>query len=393
MARWSPTPCRGCSPGPGPAHAGLSSVALAAVLVAGVEVRAAGLDRSGQSIDVLFETGGYLEVSVGFPSAEVSGRELAGGRTGNVAGNPWSLGAALKVDLDERLSAAFIYDEPYGAATTYNAGTRFQSSVDSATTRVDAGSQAFTALLRYRFSERFSLHGGLRWQSIAGSVRLRGPVYGGLDGYDVRFGRDHAMGVVAGGAYEIPTLALRLAVTVSSPIRHAVPTRERFGFGAVAVPDSNTEIAAPASVNLSFQTGIAADTLLFAGVRAVAWDGFDITPSALAAATAGGSLVAYAHDGFTYALGLGRRFSARWSGAIQVGYEAGNGGLISTLGPTDGFWTAGIGATYRHDDWRVSLGARHVDLGDATAAVGGVAVAEFRDNSVLSLGLKIGRSF
>ena len=80
-----------------------------------------------------------------------------------------------------------------------------------------------------------------------------------------------------GGAYERPDIALRIALTYNSTIETNHTTVETVGGGVVST--APTEIETPESVNLDFQTGIAADTLLFGGIRWVNWTDFEISPA------------------------------------------------------------------------------------------------------------------
>jgi long-chain fatty acid transport protein len=91
----------------------------------------------------------------------------------------------------------------------------------------------------------------------------------------------------------------------------------------------------------------------------------------------------------TYNLGLGRRFNETWSGALTLAYEAPDGEITGNLGPTDGFASIGLAATYTRDKLKVTGGIRYVDIGDATSSIGG----NFSDNSGVGIGIKVGYSF
>ena len=60
----------------------------------------------------------------------------------------------------------------------------------------------------------------------------------------------------------------RVALTYNSAISYELPTTETSVLGTV---NSTTDTETPQSVNFEFQTGVAADTLLFGGVRWVDW--------------------------------------------------------------------------------------------------------------------------
>jgi long-chain fatty acid transport protein len=152
----------------------------------------------------------------------------------------------------------------------------------------------------------------------------------------------------------------------------------------------------PQSLTLEGQTGIAADTLLFGSIRWVQWSNFDISPTNYGISTGGSSLVEYEDDVITYNLGVGRRFSDQWSGAVTAGYEASNGGFAGNLGPTDGSTSLGVAGTYTMGDIRITGGVRHIWIGDAeTQAPGapGMALGSFEDNSAWALGLRVAYNF
>ena len=99
--------------------------ASAFALLAG-GVQAGGLDRSGQPVSALFESGNYVELSFGSVSPTVEGvfnHPLAGAlESGNVAPSYTQFGLALKMDVNDRLSFALIMDQPFGADVDYGTG-------------------------------------------------------------------------------------------------------------------------------------------------------------------------------------------------------------------------------------------------------------------------------
>lgn len=341
----------------------------------------AGLDRSGQSISALFEEGRYVEFSIGSVSPDVTGNDAAsagGSTTGNVGNSYFQLGAGYKADVNSQLSYALIFDQPYGASVEYGS-----TSVLYNGTTAEATSQALTGLMRYKLNPNMSVYGGIRAQQIGADVTLSGAAYGALSGYNFKADNDWGIGYVVGAAYERPAIAMRVALTYSSEIEHGLPTTETIG------GSSTTTVTSPQSVNLDFQTGIAADTLLFGSVRWVNWDGFAIAPAGLGAASPGSTLVSYDNNGVTYNLGVGRRFNSQWSGAVTVGYEESQGGTVSALGPTDGFLSIGFGATYTMPTGtEITGGFRYIMPGDATVQSGG-GTADFKDSSAIGVGFKV----
>ncbi len=364
----------------------VKTIAITALLGSACAAQAGGIDRSGQSILALFESGRYAEFSLGSVSPDTSGTAVAGlggFGSGDMTSSFLQLGAAYKADINDRLSYAIIYDQPFGADVDYPTGTGYFAAGSMA--ELDA--HAITGLMRYKFENNFSVHGGVRVQSIEATAAV--PFVGG---YAVTGDRDIGVGYVIGGAYERPDIALRVALTYNSRIKHDVDTSE--SFGGVPIPGSNTHIETPQSVNLDFQTGIAQDTLLFGGIRWAEWSEFDITPVGYQGATGGSSLVSYDNDVFSYTLGVGRRLNDNWSVSASVGYEKSNGGFASNLGPTDGYKSLALAAIYTKDNMKITTGIRYINIGDAQTAIPGFAPASnFEDNHAVAIGVKVGYTF
>jgi len=345
-------------------------------------VSAGGIDRSGQSVGVIFETGNYLEFSIGSISPDVSGVGTAfsptpGGASGNMALNFLQLGGAVKLNLGQNLDAAIIIDQPFGSDVLYPAAPYFLTGSNA-----ELNTTAITGVLKYRLPANVSVYGGVRYQTMNADA-----VVTLVPGYTVQGAADDGVGYVVGVAYEKPEIALRVALTYNSEIKHSLGTTE---FGA-ASPD--TPITTPQSVNLEFQTGVAANTLVFGSVRWVDWTAFNISPAVYTALT-GGPLVSYSSDTVTYALGVGRKLSDTWSIAASLGYEAPVGGFASNLGPTDGKRSITLATSYTRGNMKITGGLTYADVGDAqTTLVAGLPAADFTGNQAIGVGVKVGFTF
>ncbi|MFD2739343.1 OmpP1/FadL family transporter [Sulfitobacter aestuarii] len=373
-------------------------IAIAALMGSASTVAAGGLDRSGQKIGVLFETGNLFELSYGHVDPSVDGVEngstLTTNTIGDVADSFGVLGAGLKYQFNERVSMALIVDEPYGSDITYP-GNPAVTALGGTSAIVD--SFAITALGRYKFDDNWSMHGGLRYQEIEADVTLGGNAYGGLNGYNGAFGSDGAVGYIVGAAYERPEIALRVALTYNSKIDHDLPTVETVG-GFVVNPGSETEVTAPESLNLDFQTGIAQDTLLFGSIRYARHEDVIVSPaffdSQVDPANSGSSLTDI-ENSTDIEIGIGHRFTDRFSGSLAVGYQTkGEDDLVSPLAPTNGARWVSLGGSYKMTDQvKLSGGVRYTELGDAQPQTAGTARADFEDNSAVSVGFKISYNF
>jgi long-chain fatty acid transport protein len=355
----------------------------AALLLSTTIATAGGLDRSGQGVGVIFEDGDYAELSFGSVMPSVSGTTnpqlgpLLGGKpSGNIAPRYTQVGLAYKSQLNDQLSVGVIFDQPFGADVNYDTEGYV---LDGALASVESSS--LTALVRYEINSSFSVHGGLRYLSANGVYQV--PPVPDLDGpgpaeptsaYASTYSTGNGTGFVAGAAFERDDIAMRLALTYSSGIE--LSTLDG------TLGDLNTTL--PESINLDFQTGIAADTLLFGSVRYVAWDGFALTD------TLAGDILTYDADVTTYNIGVGRRLSDNLAASFSIGYEESTGDVTGNLGPTDGFMSYQIGAAYTMESGvEISGGVRYVNIGDATTTIG----SSFSDNSAIGIGLKVAYTY
>ncbi len=350
----------------------------AALLLTTSAAFAGGIDRSGQSIGAIFEQGSYAELSYGSVMPDVTG-SIAGGalESGNIAPSYGVLGLAYKTDLDDKVSLAIIIDQPFGANVAYG-GTTYPL----AGTTAQVNSTAITAVGRYKFNENVSVHFGPRYLQADG---MYAAVVGGTTFYQSNYESGSGAGYVAGVAYERQDIALRVALTYSSAIELNLDGDGAGGFG-----DLNARM--PESWNLDFQSGVAADTLVFGSIRHVGWSEAFITDAAF------GDLVTYDQNTTTYTLGVGRKFSDSFSGALSFGYEEAQGGTASNLSPTDGNMSIGLGGTYTMaSGLELTGGIRYVMTGDASSDVPVSTTAttpsDFSDNSAIAIGLKVAYNF
>ena len=345
----------------------------AALMLTTTAATAGGLDRSGQGIGAIFEDGRYVELGYGYVTPNVTGTVGAGTvSSGNVAPAYGVASFAYKADLDEKVSLAFIIDQPFGAAVDYsNADPDYPLGTNplSDATSANVDSVSVTVVGRYKLSENLSVHFGPRYLTASGDYMRSAPTQ-----YTSTYESGSSSGYVAGVAYERPEIALRVALTYSSAIDLELDGS-----------DGNLVVRMPESFNLNFQSGVAADTLLFGSVRWAKWTNADITD------LEDGNLISYDEDTVSYALGVGRKFSDRFSGALSIGYEAAQGGDTTNLSPTDGNKSIGLGGTYNMDNGiELTGGVRYIMAGDTITEL---LSAEFTDNSAVAVGLKVAYTY
>lgn len=346
-----------------------------ALLLGTTAAYAGGMDRSGQSITALFEEGTYAEISFGSVSPDVTGtftHPLNGPiNSGSVAPDYTTFGLAFKTDINENVSLAFIMDQPFGANVSYS-----QANYPLNGTNAEVKSTGITVLGQYHFDDHISIYGGPRFISAEGFYDPTGP-------YASTYSKGSDVGFVLGGAYEITDIALRVALTYSS--------QTDFALDGTA---GDLTATIPQSVNLDFQTGIAADTLLFGSVRWADWSEATLDDTIAQNLSDFGD-----RDTYTYSVGIGRRFTEQFAAQISVGYEEASGDLASNLAPTDGYTSLSIGGAYTFENgFELSGGIRKVWLGDATteaplSAPANTPFASFTDNSATAIGLKLAYNY
>lgn len=363
---------------------------IIAGLCAATAAQSGGVDRSGQPLGVLYEPGNYIEFSFATATTSISGTQVlvapptvTGSSSGDAGTSFGYAGMGLKLEFNDMIDVAVIYDVPYGASIDYPTGTGYFAGGASA----NLTSDALTTVARYKFGEGFSVHAGLRSQTFNAEASI--PFIGAaVGGYSGGTDTDQSFGYLFGAAYERPEIALRVALTYYSAITHDLIATETLGVTTTAPLTVET----PQAVNLDFRTGIAEGTLLFGGVRWANWGDFEISPATYLA-NVGSPLVFFNDDTITYTLGVGRQITDTLSLSVSAVHEPATGGLRLNLSPPDGRTAVGLGLRYQQDAMRIEAGVQHIWLGDATTQVSGAPAGVFEDNTALAFGLKVGFSF
>ncbi|MEY4304770.1 MAG: hypothetical protein RIT52_945 [Pseudomonadota bacterium] len=354
------------------------NIAVAALCCSASAAFAGGFERSGMPLGFMFEKGSYVELSYGYASPKIGG--AAGGGlapSGDMAESYSTAGLAFKTDLNDKLSLGVTLDPSYGADLTYPNPSPGPASYPIRGTNAELNGDTIALIGRYKLTDQISVLAGLRSVGIGGNVEVWS---NGTLAYAASYNTDRDVGYLIGAAYEKPEIALRVALTYASETKHDLAT----SVGGSPVGSETVEL--PKSVTLDAQSGIAANTLLFGSVRWVDWTSTTLNSIGYPFAP----LVSHDNDTITYTLGVGRKFTDNWSGAVSVGYEKPAGGLASNLAPTDGFLSLGVGGSYTQGNMKISGGVRYVKIGDATALSG---ASEFTDNSAVGVGVKVGWTF
>lgn len=359
--------------------------AAAALCCTATSALAGGFERSTLPLGFMYENGTYAELSFGQVTSDVSGATLiplagglipAGTASGNMAESFSSVSLSFKTDLNDKISLGLSLDPTFGADLTYPVGTGYPI----AGTNAELNGDTIALIGRYKVNDNFSVHAGLRSVGIGGNVTVIAPPN---PTYAATYATDRDLGYLVGVAYEKPEIALRVALTYASETKHDMLTT------VVGAPITAVEqIELPKSVTLDFQSGVAANTLLFGSIRWVDWTSTRL--NSFLYPVANQPLIGHDNDTISYTLGVGRKFNENWSGAVSIGYEKSQGGIASDLSPTDGYWSIGLGGSYTRGNMKISGGVRYVDIGDAVALSG---ASTFNGNSAVGVGIKVGWTF
>lgn len=359
-----------------------------AVTLAATGAFAGGFERSGNPVGFMFEKGNYAELSFGIVSPSVSG--AAGGGlapSGDVSPTYRQFGIAVKTDLNEKLSLGLSIDPSFGADIAYPLPSPGPGPYPIRGTSAELNGDTLSLIGRYKFSDALSVHAGLRSVSVGGNVAI---FNGGAPLYQASFDTKRDLGYLIGAAFEKPEIALRVALTYQSATKHNLDTTV---FGGPVPAALYPDVELPQSVTLDFQSGVAANTLVFGSIRWADWTSTELNAPAYPL----NPLVGYDDDTITYNIGVGRKFNDQWSGAVSIGYEKSEGGVQMNLSPTDGYVSIGVGATYTTGNMKITGGIRYVDIGNAGALESppgsGIANAQFTGNSAIGAGIKIGYTF
>ncbi|AAZ19265.1 putative outer membrane protein, FadL family [Psychrobacter arcticus 273-4] len=367
------------------------TVAIATLSIASV-ASAAGLDRSGQDITAFLQDGVYAEAVYTYIDGDVTGKDSSGKEIDDIAESYDFFRYGVKADINDTFSVGVLYDEPFGAAAKYSGDNKFVNAKGEGT-NVEVRTENLTAIMGAKLGENknFQVYGGPVAQRVQADVKLRGDAYQAANGYTAHISAAQDYGWLAGVAYSKPEIALQAALTYRSEIDHTLPISEKFpALGAAANRVGEIDITTPKSVNFDFQTGINPTMLATAKVRWVPWSDFEIVPPLYNQASKL-SLVSYDEDQWLVELGLAKRLTPVLAMTGTVGWDSGAGNPVSSLGPIEGYYSAGLGAKYNlTDNWAISAGGKYLWFGDAKGQIPNkTVVSNFEDNDGFALGVKL----
>ena len=343
---------------------------LAAATVAALPntVLAEGLERNNLDANFLFTEGSAAELSIGNVSPTLPATlpaALGGSKIDNVAGSFQIMTTSAKTSIGDNLDLGLWYtNQGNGVDIDWGATIGIKAQVSLST---------LAGMARYKLNENYSLIGGIKQVNVASGGEVN------LSGTEWAMGSTSATGTVIGVAYERPEVAARVVLTSEAAIDLKIPTKVNGVSGVDSVGGVGD------AINLSFQTGIAPDTLLFGNFRSSNWADNQLTLSTMP------TPVSKFKDGNSWSLGVGRKLSDSLSVSASYFSDPGDGNGVSELAPTGGTQSVSLGARYSLSDAAtLSLGATMSQKGDATTSKLGAEMSGIRVNIV---GAKISIKF
>lgn len=359
----------------------LISVAVLGTILGAATAQAGGFDRSGQDTSIILKDGNLVEITSVSVAAKVKGTYNVGGSTGNGLPNYSFNTVSFRTDINDNMSFALIQDTPFGADVDWTTGAAGASFVGI---KAKVESAATTALVSYDLENNITVYGGIKNQSLSASAS--NPL---VSAYTISSNTDSSIGYVLGAAIEKPEIAMRVALTYHSKVSHDLAITETTT--ALGTASRTLSFDTPETINLDFQTGVAEHTLVFGTIRHVKWKQMTLSPAMYKTASAK-NLKEFSQNTTNYTVGVGRKFSDQWSGAVTYGTEAAEGVDGGPLGPTDGYKKLGLGVTYTGEQASVTLAVQKVNMGDVKAVAGALS-ASMTGGTALVTAVKIGYRF
>lgn len=366
------------------------------ICVGGSGAFAGGMEVTRLPTDMMFEDGNYVSISFGRFEPDVTDDVYA--TEGSMYNDRSATSLTFKTQINDKISIGVAKYKSAEISLDYAESTAPGGAGAVTVVTVDLTVETLALLGRYELNDNLSMIGGLKYSTGSGGGNVMAAPAGNIQAED-----DSVLGGIVGVSYEKPEIALRISGTYQAKQDMAHPTTTNLGAGPVDL--ENTKSALPESFTIDFQSGIAPNTLLFGSIHRAFWSDAHIsfwTEPAVGGTNGLGAGPAQYVQKSTWtnttslSLGIGRKLSDQWAVSASFNYEGSSeptgGSLLST---TDGVRGITLGGKYTLDDMTISAGINHSKLGDkavSVAAFGGLT-GNFNNNSVTTIGIKVGYNF
>ena len=347
------------------------------VLSAGM-AQAGGFELQTLDTSIMYVDGNSASVSYASIDASIEGYNPVVGSASKkaVVKDQTVTNLAAKFDMGESLS--FAVTTYRSGAIQLDGGNGVNGNL-APTGDVDLNTMALMAT--YSLNENISVIGGMTQNTLKdGNVTTL------AGSYDVSGTTEQ--GYILGAAYSIPEIALKAELTYQPKTTFNTTTN----YGPNVNPIAATSLGLPDTYALSFQTGIAADTLLTASYRRANWSksqiGITVAPGSQA------NINTEFDDSKAYSIGIGRRFTDNLSASITYSKEeASDPPFGSLFTVSNGSEAISVGLQYKRDNMTISGGISQRNVGDVTVNATGVGTMQYTGNTVTAMGLKIAFAF
>jgi len=394
-------------------YAGVSLIAMSASMG-----HAGGMEDTALSAGFMFEDGKYGSVSLKSQAPSIKAK--VGGVSAmskSVLGSVTSTNIKAKMDVLDNISVGITYYRQAGIKLDYQGswslaglgGAVPAATVAAGLPKVDLDVTALAGLVKYDFNDNISALVGVKNGTASDATVLipSESVVAAATGKS-------SLSYVVGAAYEIPEIALRAELIYETSADYVLAT-----IFATNVPGTNVpgtvNASTPNYTNLYVQSGIAEDTLAYATIRKGEWKKSQVSITNAGTRTKPASALGTPQDisdfddSTDYSIGLGRKFGDTWSSSISYNWTSGTS--ATTTSPftlSNGNQGLSVGAKYAwNENTDISFGGNYTEFKDvagqwlqavttgapSNTKLFGTNNADFKGNSVTTLGVSISHSF
>lgn len=361
-------------------------------LLLGSPAFSGGWEASRLDTSMMYNDGGYAEVATTSISYGVTATSGA------------AVGANTHGMAKDQTRTSFGFKTQFGnidvGLSSYNSGAiqldgQATAAGVSLVPSADVTARSLALLGRYRINENMSAFAGLNKYSVETSTVTTLAAAYEVSGDEIA--------PVVGVAYEMKDIALRVEGIIQPKTDMTLTAKSAalafIQAGGTASAVSGATLVVPQTITLNFQSGIAEDTLLFGSIHQADWDNAQINipvNTTTSAPTIGSSFSSKT----AYSVGLGRKISDDLS--LIASYSTEDGGGSTSTDPftlTDGYQTLGFAARYTRDNMTFTAGYGYTKVGDVLVSYAtgvpalGTLTADYKDNDISAIGVKIGFSF
>jgi long-chain fatty acid transport protein len=395
----------------------LATVSAVTAMFAGSGMAVAGgIEFDRLPMSMMFETGNYA--SLAYRSTSIDASDNVYSPNGSMYRTTTTITPSFKYQINDKISVGLTRYQSANVNLSYiGKGGPFTDVTFSALNaalpavalpepHLDLKAHTTALIARYNVNESISVVAGLKRNEAKASGNIINNPYGE---FVAEKGTDNSF--VVGASFAKPEIALRVTGYYESKvdISHAMTATGAvagLNLSAGAETFANTTSSLPETLTINFQTGIAADTLLYGSIKRALWTDahiFMYDPLTTAGTMAAAS-VPYATaltmvqktthtNTTTLRLGLGRKLSDEWAVSASINYEKASASTgTSLLSTTDGQTGISLGGKYTNGQMTVTGGVNYTQLGDKTVT-SFAGAGNFTNSSSTTIGLKVGYNF